>query len=69
MIGFIEVHKQDYKNRVLIAVDDISSVYEIRSGNSASIYLKSDGQKCGIDTEESYKEVCELIKYSYANGK
>lgn len=69
MIGFIEIHKRDYKDKVLIAINDISIVYEMYGGHNAAIYLKSS-PKLETLTEESYKEVCSLIKkYSDYDSK
>lgn len=58
MKKFIIVHKKNYKNRVIIAIDDISCIFDHTS--YATLFLKSD-PKFEIELCESLDEIYKLI--------
>lgn len=58
MKKFITVHKRDYKNRVIIAIDDISCIFDRTS--YVTLFLKSD-PKFEIELCESIDEINRLI--------
>lgn len=55
---FIKLHKANYKNEILVNVDDISMVYETCLGTYIGLISEP---KVGIDVIESIQEINKLI--------